>query len=270
MSGGPPDESRNAEARPGLGVTAAAPKVAAFIVLAAVAGGLYWAFGDYLDLATLAGYEERLKAFGRSNPAPLIAGAAAVYIMAIGLSIPGAALLTLVYGWLFPVVFGFWPGLATAVVVVSFSSTAGATLAFLLSRYLFRDLVRRKFPERAAAFDAKFKKDGAFYLFTLRLIVAVPFFVINVVTGLTPIRAWTYWWVSQLGMLPGTVVYCYAGARFPSLERLAADGAGGILDWRLGLALAILGLFPLAVKKLFERFAPRAAGADREPQVSGG
>ena len=246
------------------------PKVAAFLALAAVAGGLYWAFGDLLNLATLAGYEGRLKAFGRANPALLVAGAAAVYIVAIGLSIPGAALLTLVYGWLFPVVFGFWPGLAAAVVVVSFSSTAGATLAFLLSRYLFRDLVRRKFPDRAAAFDDRFRRDGAFYLFTLRLIVAVPFFVINVVMGLTPIRAWTYWWVSQLGMLPGTLVYCYAGASFPSLEVLAEEGAGGILDWRLGLALAALGLFPLAVKKLFERFAPRAAGTETEPLVTGG
>ena len=248
-------------------------KVAALVAVAALAGGLWWAFGDYLDLVTLAGYEERLKAFGRSHPAPLIAAAAAVYIVAIGLSIPSAALLlTLVYGWLFPVVFGFWPGLAAAVVVVSFSSTAGATLAFLLSRYLFRELVRRKFPDRAAAFDERFEKDGAFYLFTLRLIVAVPFFVINVVMGLTPIRAWTYWWVSQLGMLPGTLVYCYAGASFP--QPGGARRGGGRRHSRLedsAWPWPILGLFPLAVKKLFERFAPRAAGArGRTSQHTGG
>ena len=231
-------------------------RVAALVAVAAVAGGLYWAFGDYLKLETLAGYEDRLKAFAAANPVALVGAAVGVYVVAIGLSIPGAALLTLVYGWLFPVALGFWPGLLTVVAVVSFSSTAGATVAFLLSRYLFRDVVRRRFPDRVAAFDERFEKDGAFYLLSLRLIVAVPFFVINVGMGLTPIRAWTYWWVSQLGMFPGTLVYCYAGSQFPSLSELAAEGAGGILDWKLGVALAALGLFPLAVKKVYERFAP--------------
>ena len=230
------------------------PKISAFVALAAIAGGLYWRFGEYLNLEKLAEYESWLRAFGRANPALLIAGAAAVYIAVTGLLIPGASLLTLAYGWLFPTVFGFWPGLATTVAVVSFSSTAGATIAFLLSRYLLRDAVRRKFPGRVAVFDARFRKDGPFYLFTLRLIAGVPFFVVNVVTGLTPIRVWTYWWVSQLGMLPGTLVYCYAGSQFPTLEELAEQGAGGVLDWKLGAAFAVLGLFPLAVKKLFERF----------------
>ena len=258
MSEDGPEKTKppNAEARPGLGVRGLG-KVAVLLALAAVAGGLYWRFGEYLDLAALAGYEDRLRAFGRANPALLVAAAAGVYVVAIGLSIPGAALLTLVYGWLFPVAFGFWPGLLTAIAVVSVSSTAGATVAFLLSRYLFREFVRRKFPDRAAAFDRRFREDGAFYLLSLRLIVAVPFFVINVVSGLTPIRVWTYWWVSQLGMLPGTLVYCYAGSQFPSLAELAKEGAGGILDWRLGVAFAVLGLFPLAVKKLYERFAPK-------------
>ena len=242
------------------------PRLALLAGLVLLAGGLYWAFGDYLDLETLAGYEGRLRTFGRANPALLIAAAVAIYVTAIGLSIPGAALLTLAYGWLFPSVFGFWPGLLTAIGVVSCSSTAGATIAFLLSRYLFRDLVRRKFPGRVAAFDERFRRDGPFYLFTLRLIVAVPLFVINVVMGLTPIRAWTYWWVSQLGMLPGTLVYCYAGSQFPSLSELAAQGAGGILDWKLAVAFAVLGLFPLAVKKTFEYFAPPAAeGANDAP-----
>ena len=248
-----------------------APKVAAFVVLAGLAGGLWWAFGDYLNLETLAGYEERLRSFGRANPALLIAAAVGIYVTAIGLSIPGAALLTLVYGWLFPTVFGFWPGLFAAVAVVSFSSTAGATLAFLLSRYLFRDLVRRKFPDRVAAFDERFRRDGPLYLFTLRLIVAVPFFVINVVMGLTPIRVWTYWWVSQVGMFPGTLVYCYAGSQFPSLKALSEEGAGGILDWKLGLAFAVLGLFPIAVKKLYQRFGPATAepAADGAPTNEG-
>ena len=241
-------------------------KLLAFAAVAGLAAMLYWQFGDFLDLDRLAGAEGELRAFGRANPVPLVAAAVGVYVTAIGLSIPGAALLTLVYGWLFPHVFGVWPGLLTAVAVVSFSSTAGATLAFLLSRYLFRDLVRRKFPDRVAAFDARFRRDGALYLFTLRLIVAAPFFVINVVMGLTPIRVWTYWWVSQLGMFPGTAVYCYAGSQFPSLAVLAEEGAGGILDWKLAVAFAALGLFPIAVKKLFERFGPTPA--ERQPEAS--
>ena len=235
-------------------------RIAALLGLAAAAGGLYWAFGDYLKLSELARYEDRLRSFGRANPVVLVLAAFTVYVVAIGLSIPGAALLTLVYGWLFPTVFGFWPGLLTAVVLVSFASTAGATVAFLLSRYLFRDLVRKKFPGRVAAFDRKFAEDGPFYLFTLRLVVAVPFFVLNVVSGLTPIRVFTYWWVSQSGMFPGTVVYCYAGSQFPSLAELAEEGAGGILDWKLAVAFAVLGLFPLAVKKLVGRFSTSVNG----------
>ena len=260
------DLSARGDEPPGSHTSPGSPwtKALAFVVLAAVAGGLYWRFGEYLSLGRLAEYEGRLKAFGRANPALLIAGAAGVYVAVTGLLIPGASLLTLAYGWLFPTAFGFWPGLATTVAVVSFSSTAGATIAFLLSRYLFGDLVRRKFPGRAAAFDGQFRKDGPFYLFTLRLIAGVPFFVVNVVMGLTPIRAWTYWWVSQLGMFPGTLVYCYAGSQFPSLAELAEQGPGGILDWKLGVAFAVLGLFPLAVKKLYERFGPRRDGVTNE------
>ena len=235
-------------------------KPVVFAAVALAAGLLYHFFGHLLNFAALADYEADLKRFGRDRPAALVGGAVLIYVAATGLLIPGATLLTLAYGWLFPTVFGFWPGLAVCVGVVSVSSTAGATVAFLLSRYLFGSAVRAKFPDRAAAFDRKFREDGPLYLFTLRLIAGVPFFVVNLVMGLTPIRAWTYWWVSQLGMLPGTLVYCYAGSQFPSLATLAEEGAGGILDWRLGVAFALLGVFPLVVKKLFARFGPRSAG----------
>jgi uncharacterized membrane protein YdjX (TVP38/TMEM64 family) len=107
--------------------------------------------------------------------------------------------MTLLYGWFFKFV--------AALLVVSFASTTGTTLAFLLSRYLLRDAIQQKFGERLAGFNGALEREGAFYLFTLRLIPAVPFFVINVVMGLTPIRVWTFWWVSQLGMLPGTCVF---------------------------------------------------------------
>lgn len=173
-----------------------------------------------------------------------VAVAVAIYVTATGLSLPGASILTLVCGWLF----GFWRGL----LLVSMASTAGATVAFLLSRYLFRDALQSRFGDRLAGFNAALESDGAFYLFTLRLIPAVPFFVINVVMGLTALKTWTFWWVSQLGMLPGTVVYVSAGASVPSLKVLSERGVGGLLSPQLFVAFVALGLFPLIVKSVMK------------------
>ncbi|MBT5925704.1 MAG: TVP38/TMEM64 family protein, partial [Verrucomicrobia bacterium] len=138
--------------------------------------------------------------------------------------------------------------------LVSFASTAGASMAFLLSRFFLNDLIQFKFGDRLDKFNEALKKEGAFYLFTLRLIPAVPFFVINLVMGLTPIPTRTFWWVSQLGMLPGTAVFVYAGSQFPSLSILAEKGGSGILTPQLVLAFILLGVFPIAVKKLMGRF----------------
>ena len=146
---------------------------------------------------------------------------------------------------------------------VGIAPTTGATLASLLGRCLFRDASLRKLGDRLRGFSEALERDGPFYLFTLRLIPVVPFFVINVVMGLTPIRIRTFWWVSQLGMLAGTSVYVYAGASVPDLQTLAERGAGGILTPRLVAAFVLLGLFPLAVKFLMRRLGrgPIPAGA---------
>ena len=164
---------------------------------------------------------------------------------------PGATGLSLACGWFF----GFWQG----VLFVSFASTTGATLAFLLSRYLFRDAILNRFGDRLAGFNAALEREGAFYLFTLRLIPAVPFFVINVVMGLTPMRVRTYWWVSQVGMFPGTCVYVYAGSQVPSLKKLADDGIRGILTPQMIGAFILLGLFPIVVKKIMGKLRPPLA-----------
>jgi uncharacterized membrane protein YdjX (TVP38/TMEM64 family) len=147
--------------------------------------------------------------------------------------------------------------------VVSFASTAGATMAFLLSRFLFRDAIERRFGERLDKFNLALQREGPFFLFTLRLIPAVPFFVINAVMGLTPIRTWTFWWVSQLGMLAGTTVYVYAGSSVPSLQTLADAGINAVFTpaqlAQILTAFALLGMFPLAVRglmKLFVRSTP--------------
>ena len=218
------------------------------IAVLLLVGVAYWQFGDTLSLENLASRESSLRELQVESPVLVYVAAFAIYVAVAGLSLPGAAALTLVFGWYF----GFWRGL----LLVSFASTAGATAAFFLSRYLFRDAIQSRFGERLQAFNQSLEREGAFYLFTLRLIPAVPFFVVNLVMGLTPVRPRTFWWVSQLGMLPGTAVYVYAGASVPSLSELAANGVGGIVSPQLIIAFVLLGLFPLLVKKLLQKFRP--------------
>ena len=209
------------ESRTGAATRSNVVKGVVLLVVVAVGVSAYWRLGDALSLDGIAEHEDRLRQYQSEHPVQVYLFAFAVYAVVTGLSFPGAAVLTLVYGWYFDLVRG--------VVLVSFASTTGATLAFLLSRYLLRDVVQRHFGDRLSTFNEALKTEGAFYLFTLRLIPAVPFFIINVVMGLTPIRTGTYCWVSQLGMLPGTVVYVYAGSTFPDLKKLAEHGAGAFL-----------------------------------------
>lgn len=223
-------------------------KLAVLAVFVGAFVAAYATLGDYLTLDYLGQQEAALRDFQASHFWRVLAVAFVVYVAVTGLSLPGAAGLTMTCGWLF----GFWRG----VLVVSFASTTGATLAFLLSRYLLRDVVQRRFGERLAKFNRALEKEGAFYLFSLRLIPAVPFFVINVVMGLTPLRVWTYWWVSQLGMLAGTAVYVYAGAQFPTLGELAQQGVGGVMTPQILIAFVMLGLFPIVVKKTMSRLRP--------------
>lgn len=204
----------------------------------------YGRYGDALTFENLARYETQFREAQQSQPVAVFGAAFLLYVVVTGLSLPGAAVLTLAYGW----AFGVWKG----VPLVSFASTAGATLAFLLSRYLFQEAIQSRFSDRLPSFNSALRKDGPFFLFTLRLVPAVPFFVINAVMGLTPIRTWTFWWVSQLGMLAGTAVYVYAGATVPSLNRLAEEGLGAVFTpaqiAQITGAFVLLGLFPLVVR----------------------
>ncbi len=206
----------------------------------------YWKYGHFLSIDNLVSKETVLRDYQIQNPSIVFGLSFLIYVIATGLSLPGAAVLTLFLGWFL----GFGKGL----LMVSFASTAGATMAFLLSRFLLRDLIQSKFGDRLNRFNEALEKEGAFYLFTLRLIPAVPFFVINLVMGLTPIPARTFWWVSQVGMLPGTAVFVYAGSQFPSLSELAEKGASGILTPQLILAFVLLGIFPIVVRKIMARW----------------
>jgi dihydrolipoamide dehydrogenase len=161
----------------------------------------------------------------------------AIYIIVTGLSLPGATILTLASGAIF--------GVLNGTIIVSFASTIGATLAFLVSRYLFKDFVQQRFKQQLGPINRGIEKDGAFYLFALRLVPAFPFFVINLVMALTPIKTWKFYWVSQIGMLAGTIVYVNAGTQIAQLESLS-----GILSPSLILSFALLGIFPLIAKKI--------------------
>lgn len=237
-----------------------ARKSGGILVKLAVAGAVlaiiaiaYTQFGDALSLQSLAQQESQLRAFQTESPWMVYGAAFLIYVLVAGLSLPGAAVLTLVYGWYF--------GLRDGMFLVSFASTTGATVAFLLSRFLFRDSIQNKFGERLTSFNESLEKEGPFYLFTLRLIPAVPFFVINAVMGLTPIKTRTFWWVSQLGMLAGTFVYVYAGASVPNLQTLADKGINAVFTpqqmTQIIGAFVLLGIFPLIVRFAMKFFAAK-------------
>ncbi len=215
----------------------------AFVVLVIVLARM---FGNQAILLKLAAAEQQLRDFYREQPAITLAAALVLYVLVTGLSIPGALPLSLTYGWLL----GFFP----ALIVVSFASTAGATLAFLLSRYLIGNWVQSRFADRLAWFNRAIPREGAWFLFSLRLVPLVPFWLVNLLAGLTKIRASTFWWVSQLGMLPGTLVFLWAGANAPSLRTIADEGIASLVDWQILLALALVGLFPLAARFVVRRW----------------
>ena len=200
---------------------------------------LFFALGlnQYLTLEGLKQSRDTLAAYYLQYPWALIAAYFAAYVLITALSVPGATVMTLAGGALF--------GLYTGSVIVSFASSIGATLAFLASRYLLRDAVQRRFGDRLAAINAGMLKEGALYLFSLRLVPLFPFFVINLAMGLTPLRTWTFYWVSQFGMLAGTLVYVNAGTRLAEIQRLSDILSPGLLA-----SFALLGVFPLLAKKI--------------------
>ncbi|MCG8615218.1 MAG: VTT domain-containing protein, partial [Desulfobacterales bacterium] len=203
----------------------------------------------YLSLSTLKSELDNLRDFYRDNKVTSIAVYMIGYILMVSLSLPGATVATLAGG----AVFGLWTGL----VVVSFASTIGATLAFLVSRYMFRDWVQTKFSSKINTINEGIEKEGGFYLFTLRLVPAFPFFMINLVMGLTPITTRLFYLVSQVGMLPGTFVYVNAGTSLGKIDSLA-----GILSPGLIFSFALLGIFPLVAKKAIEIVRARKVYAE--------
>ena len=199
-------------------------------------------YRDDLRLTNLVQYEDSLRKLNTERPVLVFVSLFAFFVAVTALSLPLSTALTLFCGWYFP----FW----RALLLVSFASTAGATLAFWLSRYLLRDAVQHRFRERLTRVNASLERDGAFYLFTLRLVPVIPFFVLNAVMGLTPIRTRTFWWVSQLGILPVNLIWVFVGASAPSLRLLDEQGLSGLPTTQIAIAFTLLGLLLLAIKKL--------------------
>lgn len=218
------------------------------LLLAAVLAGIVAFFAFDLDrffsLDFLQQSQARFAELREQQPLALAAGYFLIYVAVTALSLPGATIVTLAGGALF--------GLGWGLLIVSFASSIGATLAFLTARFLLRDSVQSRFGQRLAEVDKGIRKDGAFYLFTLRLIPVVPFFVINLLMGLTQMRAWTFYWVSQLGMLAGTAVYVNAGTQLAQLTSLQGIVSPGLLG-----SFVLLGLFPLIARRIVETVQKR-------------
>ena len=201
--------------------------------------GLFFSFDLHhqLTLENLKSQQLAIENYRQAHPVLAIVAYAMLYIAVTGLSLPGATVLSLTGG----AMFGLLPGL----LIVSFASTLGATLAFLSARFVLRDWVQGKFGERLRAVDEGLEKDGAFYLFTLRLIPVFPFFVINLLMGLTRIKTRTFFWVSQLGMLPATIVFVNAGTQISRIE-----STSGLLSPTLIASFVALAFFPWAAKAI--------------------
>ncbi|MFQ5454721.1 MAG: TVP38/TMEM64 family protein [Nitrospirota bacterium] len=200
---------------------------------------LFWYFelGQYLTLTYIKKSQTNFQAMYAEKSFTVITVYMFLYILVTSLSLPGASVLTLGGGALF--------GLLAGTVIVSFASTIGATLACIVSRFLLRDWVQGKFGDKLKTINEGIEKEGAFYLFTLRLIPIFPFFVINLVMGLTKMNIFSFFWVSQIGMLAGTMVYVNAGKELAKIDSLS-----GILSPGLILSFVLLGLFPITVKKI--------------------
>ena len=225
-------------------------------LVAAVVAFFVLDLGRFFSLDYIKGAQSDFAALYASRPWMVAGAFLAVYVAVAALSLPGAAILTLLAGAIF--------GLLVGTVVVSFASSLGATLAMLFSRYVLRDSVKARFGARLADIDKGIEREGAFYLFTLRLVPVFPFFVINLLMGLTKMKAATFYAVSQVGMLAGTVVYVYAGTQLAQITSL-----GSIVSPGLAAALVLLGVFPLVAKKVIDAIKARrvyARWADKRPK----
>ncbi len=260
---------KESEERPRAGTRVSGARglaTAGKLVLLAVVAGLIAVFflfdlSQYASLEYLKSVHSEVVTEVRASPVRSSLVYFFGYVLVTGLSLPGAAVMTLAGGAVFGLVWGL--------LLVSFASSIGATIAMIISRTLLGNWVQERYAEQLVSINAGLEKDGAFYLFSLRMVPLFPFFVINLVMGLTPLSAWRFYWVSQVGMLAGTVVFVFAGTQLAEVESISDVLSPGLI-----LAFSLLGLFPLLARKSLEALARvrarRAATSQEASSHSGG
>ena len=209
------------------------------VIVLAIIAFFFYDIQQYTTLDYIKAKQQNILEYYKQNYFFVLVLFIFLYVLVTALSLPVATFLTLVGGALF--------GFSTGLIIVSFASTIGATLAFLMARFLAQNYVQKNFKNQLSKINKKFKSEGSFYLFALRLVPVFPFFIINVVMGLMTIKTWTFYWVSQLGMLPGTIVYVYAGTQLAQIETFSDITSPSML-----IAFALLGLFPLIAKNFIQ------------------
>lgn len=195
--------------------------------------------GQYLTLDFIKSQQASINDYYQQNRLTALLAYFVLYIIVTAASLPGAAIMTLAAGAIFGLIYG--------VILVSFASSIGATCAFLASRYVLRDVIQQKFPDKFDSINRGIQKDGAFYLFALRLVPAFPFFVINLVMGLTRLNTWTFYWVSQAGMFAGTIVYVNAGTQLAQITSLSDIASAEII-----FSFVLLALLPFIGRKIID------------------
>lgn len=208
-----------------------------FLILLAIVSFFVFDLDQYLNLTYLKANQMRFQEYYFENKIQTLLLYFLIYVLTTALSVPGATILTLAGAG----IFGFW----TSLILISFASTIGATLAFLSSRFLFQDIVQEKFGKKLSKINQGMEREGAFYLFSMRLMPIFPFFMINLLMGLTSIKTPTYFFVSQAGMLAGTLIYVNAGVQLSEIE-----STKDILSPDIILSFTLLGIFPLLVKRI--------------------
>ncbi len=220
----------------------------AAVIIALIAAFFIFDLQQYFSLEYLKSQKDALNALYTEKPF-LVAGAFFVtYVAFAALALPAATILTLAGG----AIFGFWTGF----LLVSFASTIGATLAFIFTRFLFHDAIQAKFGDRLQTMNDGIEKEGAFYVFGMRLVPIFPFVMVNSLLALTKLKTWTFYWASQIGMLAGTAVYVNAGTQIAQIESLA-----GIANPKLIGSFVLLGVFPIIAKKALNFLQSRKAAA---------
>lgn len=216
------------------------------LLISAFAAFFFFDLQQYLSLDYIKSKQEAFVAYYEANTVTTLVLFFLAYVAVTALSLPGATIMTLLAGALF--------GLVTGVIMVSFASTLGATLAFLVARYLLQDTIQSRYSDRLQTINDGVAEEGALYLFAMRLVPLFPFFVVNLLMGLTQLKTITFAWVSQLGMLAGTIVYVYAGTQLAQVDALADILSPGLL-----FAFVLLGLFPVVAKKVMTNIRGKQA-----------